>query len=111
MGLAAVVGDGQLTHPDEIGLGHVVRPGVHHHRCVRVAEEAVLDECDLLLEEKPLVKRCYDLWYQALLDDADSVETSVPDAKLVELGSGSSYLASLRPGVVTSDVEAGVGDM
>ncbi len=64
-----------------------------------------------MLEEKPLVKRCYGLWYQALLDDADSVETVIPDAKLVELGSGSSYLASLRPGVVTSDVEPGVGDM
>lgn len=60
-----------------------------------------------LLAQKPLLKRCYDGWYRALLDD----EASVPAERaglLLELGSGGSYLCELRPDVITSDVVAGL---
>src|SRR6266478_985457 len=61
-----------------------------------------------MIKAKPLVKRCYDLWYQKLLEDADSVPSSVT---IVELGSGSSYIKELRPDVITSDCAPGVADM
>ncbi len=60
-----------------------------------------------LIEEKRLLKHCYDTWYAALLRD----EASVPIGNhgiLLELGSGGSYLAELRPDVVTSDIVAGL---
>jgi SAM-dependent methyltransferase len=61
-----------------------------------------------MIAGKPLIKRCYDLWYQRLLADADSVPVS---GKIVELGSGLSYVKTIRPEVITSDVEPGVADM
>ena len=62
----------------------------------------------LLLAEKPLVDRCYTLWYDLLLRDADSVQTP---GRIVELGSGLSHLKKLRPEVVTSDVVPGSVDL
>lgn len=61
-----------------------------------------------MIRAKPLVKRCYDLWYQKLLEDADSVPSG---GAIVELGSGSSYIKELRPEVVTSDCAPGIAEM
>lgn|SRR5574340_328641 len=60
---------------------------------------------------KPLVRRCYDLWYQYLLADADSVPAPYQTGVIVELGSGSSYIKQVRSSVITSDVTAGIADM
>jgi SAM-dependent methyltransferase len=64
-----------------------------------------------LVLSKPLIKRCYDLWYSLLLSDADSVHVGARAAATVELGSGSSYVKSIRPSVITSDVTAGLVDL
>ncbi len=61
-----------------------------------------------MLGGKPLVRRCYDMWYRALLDDVDS---SPEGGAVVELGSGLSYLRTLRPSIITSDVVAGDVDV
>ena len=61
-----------------------------------------------LFDEKPLVQRCYALWYELLLRDADSVRA--PGA-IVELGSGSSRLKQLRPSIIASDVVPGAVDL
>lgn len=58
-----------------------------------------------LIEAKPLVRDCYRLWYSLLLQDADSVPSS--GGSIVELGSGGSFLAEIRPGIVRSDVTTG----
>jgi SAM-dependent methyltransferase len=63
-----------------------------------------------MVDEKPLVRRCYDLWYARLLADADSVPERYRDYPIVELGSGSSYIKELRPEIVTSDVTPGLAD-
>ena len=60
-----------------------------------------------LILNRPLVKRCYDDWYARLLRDAKSVPQS---GVMLELGSGGSYLKSLEPSIITSDVEANVAD-
>lgn len=60
-----------------------------------------------VLLERPLMKRCYDDWYQRLLADARSAPA---DGLLVELGSGGSYLKDLEPALVTSDVVPDVAD-
>lgn len=60
-----------------------------------------------LIYEKPLIKRCYDLWYERLLADCGQSETGI----IVELGSGSGYIKKLRPEVITSDVMPGIADM
>ncbi len=64
-----------------------------------------------MMGDKPLVRRCYDLWYRLLLADADSVPPPFHNHPVVELGSGSSYLKELRPGIITSDVAPGIADM
>ncbi len=61
-----------------------------------------------MIAAKPLIKRCYDMWYHALLADADSAPGR---GAIVELGSGLSYVKALRPEVITSDVEPGLADM
>ncbi len=64
-----------------------------------------------MIRSKPLVRRCYDLWYRGLLEDADSVPASERSARIVELGSGSSYIKELRSEIVTSDITPGVADL
>ncbi|MFN7936090.1 MAG: class I SAM-dependent methyltransferase [Bryobacteraceae bacterium] len=61
-----------------------------------------------LFDEKPLVQRCYALWYKLLLDDADSVQHA---GAIVELGSGSSRLKLQRPDIIASDVVPGAVDL
>lgn len=60
-----------------------------------------------LILNRPLLKWCYDIWYNHLLEDAASVPGK---GLLVELGSGGSYLKDLEPSVITSDVVDGVAD-
>lgn len=57
-----------------------------------------------LIDRKPLVRRCYELWYGLLLRDADSVPPEYAVYPIVELGSGSSFIRELRPEIITSDV-------
>ena len=63
-----------------------------------------------MIKNKPLIRRCYDLWYSRLLRDAGSVPNA-QGASIVELGSGSSYIKELRPEIVTSDIAPGIADM
>lgn len=61
-----------------------------------------------MILSKPLVKRCYDLWYEALARDV----ASVPGRGVVlELGSGAGYLKRFVPQAITSDLTPGMADM
>jgi SAM-dependent methyltransferase len=64
-----------------------------------------------MIRSKPLVRRCYDLWCQLLLADADSVPEPWAGYPVLELGSGSSYIKEIRPEIITSDVAHGIADM
>ena len=64
-----------------------------------------------LIKEKPLIKRCYDLWYRKLMEDSESVPDRFRKMIVLELGSGSSYIKELMPEVITSDVAPGIADM
>lgn len=64
-----------------------------------------------MIFSKPLVKRCYDLWYARFREDLNSVPAQYRDRAVVELGSGSGYLKSAIPEALTSDVVAGVADL
>lgn len=60
-----------------------------------------------MMRSKPLIQRCYNLWYRLLLEDCDSVPAQQRSGRIVELGSGSSYIKELRPGIISSDVVPG----
>ena len=60
-----------------------------------------------LIESKPLVRRCYQLWYSLLLQDADSTPEQYAGRPIIELGSGGSFLSEVRPGIIRSDVTTG----
>src|SRR5512135_3743419 len=64
-----------------------------------------------VIQEKPLVKRCYDLWYARLLADLESVPAANGRPAAIELGSGAGYVKTLRPDIITSDVVCGVADV
>jgi SAM-dependent methyltransferase len=64
-----------------------------------------------MIESKPAVKRCYDLWYRQMLEDADSAPAEYRERPVVEVGSGLSYIRALRPDVITSDVTTGNVDL
>ena len=64
-----------------------------------------------MVRDKPLIHRCYNLWYRRLLADADSVPAQYASYPIVDLGSGSSYIKELRPDSITSDVTPGLADM
>jgi SAM-dependent methyltransferase len=64
-----------------------------------------------MIRSKPLIQRCYNLWYRLLLEDCDSVPAQYRTGRIVELGSGSSYIKELRPEIITSDVAPGVADL
>jgi SAM-dependent methyltransferase len=61
-----------------------------------------------IIQSKPLVRRCYQMWYQGLLRDVDSVPS---DGVVIELGSGSSFIKTLRSSIITSDCVPGDADM
>lgn len=60
-----------------------------------------------IIQQRPLLKWSYDIWYARLLADARSVATP---GLLVELGSGGSCLKDLEPALITSDVVDQVAD-
>jgi SAM-dependent methyltransferase len=60
-----------------------------------------------IIQQRPLLKWCYDDWYARLQADARSV---TEPGLLVELGSGGSCLKELEPSLITSDVVDGVAD-
>lgn len=60
-----------------------------------------------LIQQRPLLKRCYDDWYARLLADVRSVAAP---GLLLELGSGGSCLKDLEPAFITSDVVPGVAE-
>ena len=62
-----------------------------------------------IIRERPLLRENYGLWYAKLLEDERSVPAECP-GDLLELGSGGSGLQDVCPGVVTSDLLAGVAD-
>lgn len=64
-----------------------------------------------MIEAKPAVKRCYDLWYTELLEDADSVPAEYRARPIVEIGSGLSFLRERRPGIIASDITPGKVDL
>lgn len=60
-----------------------------------------------LIRKRPLLKQCYDVWYDRLLKDANSVPEQ---GILLELGSGGSLLKDREPRFITSDVIADVAE-
>jgi SAM-dependent methyltransferase len=64
-----------------------------------------------MIDSKPAVKRCYDLWYSMLLEDADSVPPEYHAHPAVEIGSGLSYLRERRPEIIASDITPGDVDL
>ncbi len=60
-----------------------------------------------LLLNRPLIKRCYDDWYERLLRDTRSAPAR---GAILELGSGGSYLKDLEPSIITSDVVEHIAD-
>ena len=64
-----------------------------------------------MMASKPAVERCYRLWYRLLLADLDSVAPQYRSRAAVEIGSGSSFLRELRPGIITSDIVPGHVDL
>lgn len=64
-----------------------------------------------VIEAKPCVKRCYDLWYRLVLEDADSAPPQYRAYPAVEVGGGSSTLREQRRDVITSDLEPGHVDL
>jgi SAM-dependent methyltransferase len=64
-----------------------------------------------MIDSKPAVKRCYDLWYSMLLEDADSVPPEYRSYPAVEIGSGLSYLRERRPDIIASDITPGNVDL
>lgn len=63
-----------------------------------------------IIQERPLMRGVYELWYRALLEDAASVAGDPAQGALLELGSGGSTLKELCPRVVTSDRVPGVAE-
>jgi SAM-dependent methyltransferase len=64
-----------------------------------------------MIDAKPAVKRCYSLWYDLLLADADSVPPEQRGKAIVEIGSGSSFIRDRRPEIIASDVTPGNVDL
>jgi SAM-dependent methyltransferase len=63
-----------------------------------------------IIQERPLMRGVYGLWYERLLADERSVPGDPEAGALLELGSGGSILKELCPRVVTSDLAEGAAD-
>lgn len=63
-----------------------------------------------IIQERPLMREVYGLWYEKLLEDERTVPGPPDSGALLELGSGGSFLRELCPRVITSDVEEGVAE-
>jgi SAM-dependent methyltransferase len=64
-----------------------------------------------LIESKPLIRSCYQLWYSLLLRDVDSTPHTDKIHRIIEVGSGGSFLSEVRPGILRSDVTTGDVDV
>lgn len=60
-----------------------------------------------LIQQRPLLREIYELWYQRQLEDERTVPGD-PQGPILELGSGGSFLAQRCPRVIPSDVEPGI---
>ena len=65
---------------------------------------------ETIIQERPLMRAIYDLWYDALLEDAASVPQSAASLAALELGSGGSFLKERCAEVITSDLEPGIAE-
>lgn len=60
-----------------------------------------------IIQERPLLKKCYDEWYERLIKDSHSAPG---DGLFLELGSGGSCLKEFEPRFITSDVVPAVAE-
>lgn len=67
-----------------------------------------LNDQKLIIKSKPLLRYCYQEWYQHILKDVDSLQHI--DGDIIELGSGGGFLKEFIPQLITSDVIEGVAD-
>lgn len=63
-----------------------------------------------IIASRPLVKDAYDAWYGAMLADVATAPDD-GDKRVLEIGSGSGYVKTLDPTVITSDIMEGHADM
>lgn len=63
-----------------------------------------------IISSRPLIRATYDRWYSTMLADVQSVPPERP-GKILEIGSGSGYVKTLNPDVITSDVVPGNSDL
>ncbi|MBN2523495.1 MAG: methyltransferase domain-containing protein [Bacteroidales bacterium] len=63
------------------------------------SSERTLFHREIILN-KPFLKKIYVEWYRTLVQEI----RSVPDGKVVELGSGGGFLKNIVPSVITSDI-------
>jgi SAM-dependent methyltransferase len=75
---------------------------------LEVGSREFFDAQKNLIRKRSLLKHCYDIWYDLLIEDAKSVPA---EAVLLELGSGGSLLKDREPRFITSDVIDGVAEM
>jgi len=61
-----------------------------------------------LIQNRPLLKYCYETWYRGMVEAAGGRPLAPRDA--LELGSGGSLLSEFLDGLITSDVVPGVAD-
>jgi SAM-dependent methyltransferase len=61
-----------------------------------------------VIRSRPLMRRCYDIWYSQLLQDCERVPAG--GGQLLELGSGGSFLKDRCPELITSDVVPGFAE-
>jgi SAM-dependent methyltransferase len=61
-----------------------------------------------LIQERPLLKYCYETWYREMV--GANRNGSFQPGETLELGSGGSLLSEFVPNLITSDVVAGVAD-
>lgn len=63
-----------------------------------------------IISARPLVRNTYERWYRTMLEDAASVPADRA-GDVLEIGSGSGYVKSIDPSVITSDIVPGHADL
>ena len=63
-----------------------------------------------IIASRPLVRQTYDRWYTTMLGDVASVPAH-PSGDVLEIGSGSGYVKTIDPNVITSDIVPGHADL
>ncbi len=82
----------------------------HRLKQFEIGTKGWFDAQKRMIKGKPLIKRCYEIWYRKLIEDAKSVQGG-RELLILELGSGSSFIKEIMPEIVTSDVAPGVADL